>query len=83
MSIESDLTDYLVNKGLWPDDAEIAVAAVKAQNRSLSIRWAGPRTDYPPVMFGVLMMYAKREAAKLLDATQPNHFARRAFDPSS
>ena len=83
MSIESDLTDYLVNKGLWPDDAATVVASVKAQNGSLSIRWSGPRADYPPVMIGVLMMLAKREAAKLLDATQPGHFSRRAFDPSS
>ena len=83
MSIESDLTDYLVNKGIWPDDAETVMTAVKAQNGSLGIPWAGPRKDYPPVMFGVLMMLAKREAAKLLDATQPNHFCRRNFDPAS
>ena len=83
MSIESDLTDYLVEKGLWLDAAQDVVDVVKTQTGAQGIRWSGPRTDYPPVMFAVLMLYAKREAAKLLDATQPGHFARRAFGPSA
>ena len=83
MSIESDLTDYLVEKGLWLDAAQDVVDAVKAKTATHGIRWSGSRTDYPLVMFAVLAVYAKQEAAKLLDATQPGHFARRAFDPSA
>ena len=83
MSIESDLTDYLVEKGLWLDDADTVVDAVKARTATHDICWGGPRTDYPFVMFAVLALYAKQEAARFLDATQPDHFARRAFDPSA
>ena len=83
MSIESDLTDYLVEKGLWLDAAQDVVDAVKAQIGAQGIRWGGPRANYPPATFAVLVMYAKREAARFLDATQPGHFLRRAFDPSA
>lgn len=74
MSIESYIHDYLVSNGLWPDEASQVLIDIK-KSCDKSIRWSDSTDYYPKELMACLILEAKTQAIKLLEGTNPSHFA--------
>ena len=81
MTIEDKIKEMLVEHGMWEDQAEAVVEAMKANeiNRSMVHRWNDDVEGYPPSMLAILWMKAKHAAIEYIDANCPETFFRPMF----
>ncbi len=81
-TIESKLRQLLEQHGLWPQEVDAVIAAMKSDEitKSMAQRWNDDADGYPPQMMAVLWTSAKRQAREWIDANKPKHFARAMFE---
>ena len=81
MTIMEWTKGMLEENGLWPQEAEAVVAAMSDEltMKAMACRWDDPVDDYPPHIFAVIGISAKRQALEWIDRNKPEHFARPMF----
>lgn len=82
MRFHDKMLQELQNHGLWEDEAKAVLDAVKFAPTSEPFvgRWRDEVEDYPPVVWNLLWIGAKKEAARWLAENKPEHWARPMFD---
>jgi hypothetical protein len=78
MILRKKIETELVNRGLWPKEAEAVMKELEADKSSVPMqgRWDEDETAYPSQLFAVLLMAAKTKAVEWIDTNKPMHFAR-------
>lgn len=85
MTVRDKLEDMLVGHGLWPDEAKTVTDKVVTEPAAevMRTRWTEPAGGYPPQLFNVIFMTARRCAIEYLKANKPKHFALLVLEPQS
>lgn len=73
------MTKYLVDRGLWPQEAQEVITYTLAYNESISAILNSPHDGYPPQMDAVVAMCLNTASVEWIDANKPKHFARQMF----
>lgn len=81
MTVREKMETWLVDRGLFPNEAKAVMDAVVAQpeQKAMEKRWNDAAEGYPPPLFAVLAMSASDQAVKWIDANKPLHWARPMF----
>jgi hypothetical protein len=81
MTISKFSTDYLVNNGFFPDQAERVFEQVKQDksNEAMTNRWNDEVDGYPKSMQSVLIYTLNRNAVEWIDANCPQAWFREIF----
>ena len=83
MTIREKLRKHLVDRGLWPREADMVIATYRDSEASagqLAHRLDDDTDGYPPETMRILIMPINAEALRWIDANEPQHFARRMFE---
>lgn len=62
MTIQQKLEQSLVDNGMWPQQANTVIEAMKEEDRAMEGRWSEDENAYPPMMITVLFLTAKNKA---------------------
>ena len=84
MNFIEKLSADLQSFGMWPDQAKAVIArltepAGPGEHKPMEGHWHKDVSGYPPMMYRVLWITAKREALKYIDETCPQAFFRPLF----
>lgn len=80
MTIKEKFETMLVSKGLWPQEAKVALERVIANDPSMEGRWDDECEGYPDSLLVSIWMNVRRHAADYLKETKPKHFAIRMLE---
>jgi hypothetical protein len=81
VTIREKLVGFLIEHGMFDDDAEAIMAQyVAGSDDGMRGRWGDPCNTYPDFMIGVLVVSLKSVAFDWLKANKPNHWAIGAFE---
>lgn len=85
MSIKEFLQTYLVENGLFPDQAKQVVTMTEnaEENAAMVGRWDDPVVEYPAPLRAVVIMCARRQAVKWIEDNMPLHWAKPMFEGSA
>ena len=79
MTIRETLAKYLVDNGLWPQEAELVIDAYRDNEMTpedMGRRLNDDTEGYPPQLMPLLLLAIRHEAVEWIDANKPLHFAR-------
>jgi hypothetical protein len=81
ITIESEIKDRLVDNGLFPDDADRVISAMKADeaNEAMANRWNDSPEGYPPQIMAIAWLSARHHALSWIDANLPLAWYRSLF----
>ncbi len=79
MTIRETLHKYLIENGLWPQEADAAIDVFGDTSADMKHRMNDDTEGYPPELMPVLIMSIRAEAVRWIDANKPKHFARCMF----
>jgi hypothetical protein len=76
MTVKEKLAEYLVQNGLFPNEAEVIIELFRAKNPAPTLHWNDDVSQYPAVMLRPLLGYLKIEALDWIEKNCPMHFAK-------
>lgn len=80
MTIREKMSRMLVDRGMWPRDAETIIDQYVAENNGVDNRvMSEDETSYPLQMLDVIFMGLKMTTVAWIDANCPKHWARPLF----
>ena len=83
MTFEELVSQYLVERGLIPEQALAVLDQVKAIVADTDMSWGDSVSSQPSSVSAALILTARGAAVQLIDANMPLHFARAMFDGSA
>jgi hypothetical protein len=80
-TLEEKFIEELYNRGLFEEQAQEIMDAVKAapENESMQGRWTDRATGYPNVLINALWFSVNDAAIEWMDKNAPHHWARPMF----
>ena len=80
MTIGDTLKKMMTENGLWPQDADVIISRLVAQEDALSEVLGEDAQGYPPQVLAAVWETTRHEVLTWMDAEKPKHFARPMFD---
>lgn len=75
MTFKTFVSEWLVEHGLWPDEAEKVVEIYSEQIKEMRGRMNDHIEGYPRSLLAAVLMGVRRVAVNWLEASKPNHFS--------
>lgn len=81
MTIEQCLTQYLDDRGLWPNETKAVMAEFRASDpaKPMTGRWNDQVDEYPSDLRAILAVSLNHTAVEWIDKHAPKHWARVMF----
>lgn len=76
VQLQIAIRQKLEENGLFEEEAGGILKQLKENTPDMKGRWEDGTEDYPPAMFVVLWVSAKKEAVKWIEQNKPLHLAK-------
>lgn len=82
MTIANEVKKFLVDRGMFEDDANAVLERMKTapENGAMKDRWNDPVSDYPPAIKALALFSAKKHGLEYIDENIPKAWFRPMFD---
>lgn len=78
-TIEQYFREYLESNGMFPQQADAVMLAVKGHDAAMEERWSDDKSGYPSSLLAAILMRVNRSAVIWIDANLPDAWFRPIF----